>query len=124
MHRTAPWLWSAPWLLALAAALDPAGALCAQPANPLTFDGKLTKDDAADRGRTESRHKIHDLQLEKGQAYLIELSSRDFDTYLRLEDGDGATLAENDDAGPDDLNSRLGFVPTQAGKYRAVVTSF
>lgn len=123
MNRPAPRLRSMPWIATLAA-LACCPALPAQPAKPFTLEGKLTKDDAPDPVRKDSRHKVHELDLTKGRAYLIELSSKDFDTYLRVEDGEGAALAENDDAGPEDLNSRLGLVPPQTGKYRAVVTSF
>jgi hypothetical protein len=96
----------------------------AQDAKPITIDGKLTRTDPLDRLRKESFHRAHELRLSKSTAYLIELSSKDFDTFLRIEDADGAALAENDDAGHEDLNSRVGFVPPQSGKYRAVVTSF
>jgi hypothetical protein len=45
-----------------------------------------------------------------------------FDTYLRIEDSAGRSLAQDDDGG-DGLNSRLTFRPTQNDTYRVIVTS-
>jgi tetratricopeptide (TPR) repeat protein len=90
---------------------------------PLTFRGELKKSDPRDRLRKHSPHKVHEVDLKKGQAYRIELHSARFDTFLRVEDGTGKVMAENDDIGPTDLNSRLGFVPQRSGKYRLIVTS-
>jgi CHAT domain-containing protein/tetratricopeptide (TPR) repeat protein len=107
-------------LLALALLTCPAAA---QPAKPIVIDGKLTRDDPFDRFRKQSHHKIHEVELEAGTAYLIDLVSRDLDTFLRLEDEKGRVLSENDDLSKGDRNSRIGFLPPRAGKYRLVVTS-
>jgi hypothetical protein len=106
--------------LLLLAALPRAAA---QPAKPIVIDGKLTKDDPLDRHLKQSHHKVHELQLDKGQAYLIDLEADLFDAMLRIEDAGGKGLAGNDDIGVEDLNARLVFIPPATGKYRAVVTT-
>jgi hypothetical protein len=88
--------------------------------------GNLTKDDPLDSFplTQKSHHKVHTAPFEAGQPYLIDLKG-DFDTFLRIEDAQKKTLLFNDDVRlPDDLNSRLVFIPPQKGVYRLVVTSF
>src|SRR5262249_39664692 len=71
----------------------------------------------------KSHHRVHTALLEAGQPYLIDLKG-DFDTFVRLEDAQKNTLLFNDDVRPDDLNSRLVFIPPQKDTYRLVVTSY
>jgi tetratricopeptide (TPR) repeat protein len=87
--------------------------------------GTLTKDDPTDGFpmTLKSHHKVHALPLEAGQPYLIDLKGT-FDTFLRVEDSQKRTFLFNDDVRPDDLNSRLVFIPPQKDTYRLVVTSF
>ena len=59
-----------------------------------------------------------------GKTYMIDMSSAQFDTYLRLEDDKGKVLAENDNISPENLNSRIIFTCKQDGSYRIVATSF
>jgi CHAT domain-containing protein len=96
----------------------------AQDAKPLVITGELTKKDPFDKVRKASHHKVHELELKAGEIYMIDLQSADFDTFLRLEDGAGQKISENDDVSENDRNSRLGLVPKKSGKYRAVVTTF
>ncbi len=114
----------APWAAALAILAVTAAPAAAQADKPLTIQGRLQASDPLDRVRKQSHHKVHEVELKKDQLYLIELRSADFDTFLRVEDAQGKKLAENDDIGETDLNSRLGFVPSATAKYRLVVTSF
>ena len=46
-----------------------------------------------------------------------------FDPYLRIEDANGKSLAEDDDSGGN-LNARIVFQPPQTGTYRLIVTTF
>jgi hypothetical protein len=59
-----------------------------------------------------------------GKTYMLDMFSAEFDTYLRLEDGKGKLLAENDDISPENLNSRIIFNCKKDGTYRIVATSF
>jgi serine/threonine protein kinase/tetratricopeptide (TPR) repeat protein len=88
-------------------------------------EGTLTRTDPPDLFplTKQSHHKVFAVPLEAGQPYLIDLRG-DFDTFLRIEDAQKKPLGQNDDVRPDDLNSRLVFIPPQQGTYRVVVTSF
>ncbi|MCI0462557.1 MAG: hypothetical protein L0Z62_36875 [Gemmataceae bacterium] len=108
-------------LLTLVFVLGPVAV--AQDIKPVIIEDRLTRDDPLDRLRRQSHHKIHEVTLAKNISYLIDLDSTDFDTYLRLENA-GKVLAENDDINPQDLNSRLGFMTLEGGKFRLVVTSY
>jgi hypothetical protein len=80
------------------------------------FTGTLTAQD---------KEQGHEVKLQAGQTYLIDLASSQFNTYLRLHDGQGKLLDKNDDIVPGvNLNSRLVFTPAQDGTYRLVATSF
>lgn len=95
-------------------------------AKPLfQFKGELTREDKTDTFLKKSFQKLHEVKLEAGKGYRIDLTSRDFDTFLRLENQDGKNLAMDDDGG-EGLNSRLVYlVPKeQAGTLRLVVTSY
>lgn len=95
--------------------------------------GQITTSDPFDRERTKMHARVHEVRLEAGVTYVIDLESGNgqpgpqnpgfFDTWLRVEDAAGKTLAFNDDGGQA-LNSRLTFVPTQSGTYRLVVTTY
>lgn len=71
----------------------------------------------------KSHRKVHEVRLEAGQPYLIDLRG-DFDVFLRVEDSKSKPLLFNDDVRPDDFSSRLVFVPTKGDTYRLIVTSF
>jgi len=88
---------------------------------------ELTEKDELDAVLNKSHAKVHTVKLEAGKTYRIDLSSKKFDTYLRLENSDKKRLAQDDDgAGGGSLNSRIVFtVPKdQAGEYRLIVTSY
>jgi hypothetical protein len=61
--------------------------------------------------------------MKEGQAYVIDLMSKDFDTFLRVEDAEGKELAQDDDGG-EGLNSRLRFVAPHTGTIRVIATTF
>jgi serine/threonine protein kinase/tetratricopeptide (TPR) repeat protein len=67
--------------------------------------------------------KVHEIKLTAGKTYVIDMESKDFDTYLKLEDPQGKLLAENDDISPTNQNSRILFTPKQDGTYRVIATS-
>src|SRR5688572_3622878 len=113
-------------LMAAALLLLPASAAAGDAKKPLfEFKGELKSDDKTDPVLTKSFQKTHMVKLEAGKIYRFDLSSKEFDTLLRLENEDGKHLAGDDDSGGG-LNSRLVFaVPKdQGGNYRLVATSF
>jgi hypothetical protein len=89
----------------------------------LDLKGKLTAKDPLDKLRPDSYHKVHTLKLKAGRAYQIDLRSDDFDAYLRLEDSQGKSLAEDDDGGGG-TDARLVFIPPKEDDYRIIVTTF
>jgi hypothetical protein len=70
------------------------------------------------------REPSHQVKLQAGKTYVIDLESEAFDTVLRLEDAAGKKLDENDDLGPGSLNYRLIFTPPQDANFRVVATAF
>jgi hypothetical protein len=92
------------------------------------FEATRKKDETKLQGsltdaKTEA---VHEVKLTAGKPVVIEMQSKQFNTYLRLEDANGKTLAENDDidtAGKN-LNSRILFMPKDDGVYRVIATSF
>jgi len=84
----------------------------------------LTDDDAKDTKLKNQHCKVYKLKLSEGQAYRIDLSSKDFDPFLRLEDPKGKEVAFNDDVAPGNLNSRILYLVPKSGEYRIIVTAF
>lgn len=84
---------------------------------------KLTDTDGLDKLRKKSFHRVHVVKLQAGVEYTIDLTSNEFDPYLRLEDASGKNLAEDDDSGGD-LNARIVYRAPADGEYRVIVTSF
>ena len=66
----------------------------------------------------------YSLNGQAGQRLEINLTSPEFDTYLILQDGEGNTIAENDDRVPGDGNSRLTALLPATGTYQVIVTGF
>jgi hypothetical protein len=66
---------------------------------------------------------VHTMKMAVGKTYQIDLKSRAFDSFLRLENSSGKQLAEDDDGGGN-LDSRIIFKATKDDTYRIVVTSF
>ena len=94
--------------------------------------GTLYKQARAAFSETEHRGQLSDkareqsypLKMAAGKTYMIDMTSAEFDTYLRLEDDKGKVLAENDDISPQNLNSRIIFNCKEEGSYRIVATSY
>jgi hypothetical protein len=95
----------------------------AKKADHFDVQDKLTDQDPLDKVKTKSHCKIYPLKMSPKRAYTIDLRSSDFDAYLRIEDANGKSLAEDDDGG-DGTNARLVFVPPSAGTYKIIATTF
>src|SRR6266850_3975758 len=78
------------------------------------INGELTNADLKDKVRTDSFCKTYTYKMEKGRKYQIDLISRDFDAFLRLENSKGAEVAFDDDSGGM-LNARIIYSATEAG---------
>ena len=63
------------------------------------------------------------MKLKAGQKYQVDLTSNQFDAFLRIEDGRGKELAFDDDSGGM-RNARLIFTPSADDVYRIIATQF
>lgn len=89
---------------------------------------KLTKDDPRDTRRTQSYAKVHSYKMKAGQAYKIEMISKEdnpkvLDPYLRLEDPDGREVAQDDD-GAGFPNARIVYQAEKDGTYKVICTTY
>jgi hypothetical protein len=74
----------------------------------------------ADAGKYRQSHWI---DLEAGQACVLELESSKFDSYLFLLDPAGRLLSRNDNGGEFGPDARIDFTPKVAGSYSLTVTT-
>ncbi len=107
--------------VALAAFPQPASA--GSKDKPIVINGQLSDKDAKDTKLKASRAHPHTVPLRQGVLYVIDLTSKDFDAYLRLEDAAGKVLAEDDDGGGG-KNARLFFIPPKTGDYTVIATAY
>ncbi len=84
---------------------------------------RLTAGDPHDKVRPGSYCKVFTVALQQGSVYQVDLHSKAFDAFLRLEDAAGQPLAFDDDGGGY-LNSRIVFACPATGTYRLIATSF
>src|SRR5689334_6925851 len=77
--------------------------------------GKLESTDAKDEVRKQLC-KLYAINLKGGQSYQIDMTSKDIDPFLRLEDAKGMELA-NDDDGGGFPNARIVFACPKDGTY-------
>jgi hypothetical protein len=90
---------------------------------PIVITGELKSDDPKDLKLKASPAKVHKVKLNKGVTYVIDLKSKDFDAFLRLEDPTGNPVAEDDDSGGM-LNARLFFIPPETADYAVIATCY
>src|SRR5690348_8976249 len=105
MSRLACW-----WLVVLVAGSFGLGsAATEEPAKKAltkrAIGGKISKDDPKDKA-TRAPGQVHEFKLTKDKSYQFELFSNQFDAYLRVEDGSGGQLVEDNDSGGNQ-NARL-----------------
>jgi len=88
-------------------------------ATPITIGdrvrGELTADTA--RNANDRPADAYRFSGREGQRVRIDMSSRNFDSYLELFDNNQQSLATDDDGGPTGLDSRLLFTLPQTGDY-------
>jgi predicted Zn finger-like uncharacterized protein len=61
------------------------------------------------------------VTLEQGKTYVIDMQSKELDSYLRLYDPANAQVAKDDDSGGG-LNARITYTAKQAGAYQIHTT--
>ncbi|MCS7047029.1 MAG: redoxin domain-containing protein [Gemmataceae bacterium] len=106
-------------------------ALCLPPAvlaqaddkkGELKIAGTLSPDDPRDR-KLPHPCKKYPFEMTAGTIYVIDMQSKQFDTYLRLEDPTGKEVAFDDDGGGG-LNSRIVYKAAKGGPYTIIATTF
>ncbi len=87
-----------------------------------TLAGMLTNFDPRDP-TLNLPYKVFNYQFQRGNIYVIDMESVDFDTYLQILTATGQVLAFDDDSGGN-RNARIHFVPPNDGLYRIMATTF
>jgi Bacterial pre-peptidase C-terminal domain len=92
----------------------------------LKIEGELNNDDPIDLLGPKHRYKVHTVHMTAGRNYTIDMSSGNFDTFLRLMDNQFGKLAEDDDSGGGNngTDSRIVFTPKADGDYHIIATTF
>jgi len=67
---------------------------------------------------------MHDVEMKAGKIYVLDLESKAFDTYLTIEDRDGARMAVNDDISAKNLNSRIIFTAPTTETFRIIASAY
>jgi thiol-disulfide isomerase/thioredoxin len=104
---------------------DPKSKTGAKPAAKkayLDVSDKLTEDDPADEKLVGSFHKAHDVDLEAGKTYRIDMTSTKLDSFLRLLDPDGKEVAFDDDGGGN-FNARIVYKAKRTATYKILATA-
>jgi hypothetical protein len=91
--------------------------------NGRTVNSSLADTDPKDSARTTSFAKVFPVRMRKGQSYVIDMVSTQFDPFLRLENAAGQQLAQDDDSGGFP-NARIVYIAPEDGTYRVIGTSF
>jgi len=95
----------------------PAGAMT------LNKNWSLLAQDSFNPHRPGCHEQLHQVFLQAGVTYRIEMFSSQFDAYLYLENQNGQVLAQDDDSAGN-KNARIFFTPSVSGTYTVVCTSF
>jgi hypothetical protein len=91
----------------------------------LDVKGKLTKEDKKDTARGGNCYcKTFKIEMKPKTSYVIELDSKDFDAYLRLENDEAKEIGADDDGAKVGLNAKLVYACDKAGMYTIIATSF
>jgi hypothetical protein len=86
-------------------------------------DGVLANMDAKDKTEVGGFCKTYKHKLIEGRSYQIDLTSKAFDAFLRLEDAKGKKIAENDDGGKG-ADARITYKPAKTAEFTIVCTTF
>jgi hypothetical protein len=89
----------------------------------IVVNDTLTNKEVKDKVRTGSYCKTYVFKMVEGKSYQIDMKSKEFDSYLRLENPEGNQVAADDDSGgfPD---ARIIFRAPKTGDYTIICTTF
>lgn len=86
-------------------------------------EARFATSDAKDAVQTSSPCLVYGVKMAKGKSYQIDMTSKDLDSFLRLEDATLKELAKDDDSGGGQ-NARINFTCPEDGEYRIIATTF
>jgi serine protease Do len=88
--------------------------------------GEFTALSPKDKVKTDCPGKPYPLKCVGGRTYTIDMRSEEFDSFLRLEDGNGRTIMEDDDSGGGKTghDARIVFKCDKPGDYTIAATSY
>ena len=84
---------------------------------------ELKASDAMDTRLTKSPCKTYPISLTEGKIYQIDLSSKFFDAFLRLEDAKGKPVAFNNDADSSTFDARIVYKAAQTGDHKIIAAN-
>ena len=82
----------------------------------VVINSELINADIKDKVLTQSFSKTYVYKMTQGHTYQIDMITRNFDAFLRLEDPKGTQVAADDDSGGM-LNSRIVYKPAVTGDF-------
>src|SRR5262245_7699328 len=88
-------------------------------AEDVVVNDALTAKEQKDKVRAGCYCKTYVFKMAEGKTYQLDMKSKEFDSYLRLEDPDGKQVAADDDGGgfPD---ARIIFRAPKTGDYTII----
>jgi len=84
--------------------------------------GNLNAKDPVSKIKEDSHMKVHIVRLSAGVTYVIEMQSKDVDSYLIVEDAKSNKLSEDNDSGGG-KNAKILFKAVDSADYRIVATT-
>jgi thiol-disulfide isomerase/thioredoxin len=89
---------------------------------PFKVEGKLADSDPKDKD-TNAPTNEHKFKMKAGKAYVIDMTSTEIDSYLKLMDPKGKKVAEDDDGGGYP-NARILYKAKEDGDFKIICTCF
>ncbi len=89
----------------------------------LRFAGALGAKDPVSTVRKDSHMRVHGVKLTAGTTYVIEMKSKEIDSFLILEDAKNNKLADDNDSGGA-KNAKITFKAPSDGDYRVIATTY
>ncbi len=89
-----------------------------------TVQGQLERDDWTDVFIDGSFTDLYEIELRAGQQITVEMQSDSIDTYVSFLRGPGDQIADNDDIGEGNTNSRLSYRAPADIRFFIAATTF
>ena len=89
----------------------------------IVVNDSLTNGDLKDKVRTQCFCKTYVFKMTEGKTYQLDMTSGNFDSYLRLENQEGAQVAADDDGGGYP-SARIIFRAPKTGDFTIICTTF